>query len=141
MITFVFKRPNQNDMKRVTTIVLMLCLILSGAWSHAKGEARTEKENKEGIPIEVKEVASLSGLDKSNAILSFIDGHVLTVVFLENLGQVSIEISRVPTGETQIQSTHTPDGVEFYIFSTGNFIVTFTLPNGDEYYGEFSVTD
>ena len=120
---------------------MMLCLILSGAWSHAKGEARTEKENKEGIPIEVKEVASLSGLDKSNAILSFIDGHVLTVVFLENLGQVSIEISRVPTGETQIQSTHTPDGVEFYIFSTGNFIVTFTLPNGDEYYGEFSVTD
>ena len=119
----------------------MLCLILSGAWSHAKGEARTEKENKEGIPIEVKEVASLSGLDKSNAILSFIDGHVLTVVFLENLGQVSIEISRVPTGETQIQSTHTPDGVEFYIFTTGNYIVTFALPNGDEYYGEFSVTD
>ncbi|MBP5798092.1 MAG: hypothetical protein J6W26_07475, partial [Bacteroidales bacterium] len=55
---------------------------------------------------------------KGSSIQASVDGHVLTVVFLENLGQVSIEISRVPTGETQIQSTHTPDGVEFYIFST-----------------------
>ena len=23
----------------------------------------------------------------------------------------------------------------------GDYIVTFTLPNGDEYYGEFTVTD
>ena len=90
------------------------------------------------VPIKESHV---QGMPKGSSIQASIDGHVLTVVFLENLGQVSIEISRVPTGETQVQSTHTPDGVEFYIFSTGNFIVTFTLPNGDEYYGEFSVTD
>ena len=90
--------------------------------------------------ITIKE-GSVHSDPKGSSIQASIDGHVLTVVFLENLGQVSIEISRVPTGETQIQSTHTPDGVEFYIFSTGNFIVTFTLPNGDEYYGEFSVTE
>ena len=90
--------------------------------------------------ITIKE-GSVHSDPKGSSIQASIDGHVLTVVFLENLGQVSIEISRVPTGETQIQSTHTPDGVEFYIFSTGNFIVTFTLPKGDEYYGEFSVTE
>ena len=31
-------------MKKVTTLVLMLCLILSGALCHASGVARTENE-------------------------------------------------------------------------------------------------
>ena len=29
----------------------------------------------------------------------------------------------------------------FYIPNTGSYVVTFTLPNGDQYYGEFEVTD
>ena len=38
-------------------------------------------------------------------------------------------------------STATPNCVIFYITNTGSYIVTFFLPNGDEYYGEFEVTD
>ena len=34
-----------------------------------------------------------------------------------------------------------PNGVMFYIPNTGSYVVTFTLPNGDQYYGEFEVTD
>ena len=34
-------------MKKVTTLVLMLCLILSGALCHASGVARTENEKGE----------------------------------------------------------------------------------------------
>lgn len=40
-------------MKKVTTMFLMLCLTLSGALCHAKGEARTTMKE-DGIPIEIK---------------------------------------------------------------------------------------
>ena len=55
-------------MKKVTTLVLMLCFILSGALCYAHGEARTENEKGEGIPIEVKECTGVSGSDRSNSI-------------------------------------------------------------------------
>jgi len=116
--------------------VLLVGFLMPACWCGANNLL-----NADGYSGIIIKESRTHGNPKSSSIQASIDGHVLTVVFLENLGQVSIEISRVPTGETQIQSTHTPDGVEFYIFSTGNFIVTFTLPNGDEYYGEFSVTD
>jgi len=38
-------------------------------------------------------------------------------------------------------SVETPDSLEFYINQTGDYIITFTLSNGDEYYGEFTVTE
>lgn len=122
--------------KKIKRFIQLFSFLLLTTWCYASGIDLNNGHSN----IQVKE-KNVQGVPRSSSIQASIDGHVLTVVFLENLGQVSIEISRVPTGETQIQSTHTPDGVEFYIFSTGNFIVTFTLPNGDEYYGEFSVTD
>jgi len=128
-------------MKKVTTLVLMLCFILSGALCYANGVARTEnkKTNEEGISISVKEKASHGGLDKSSTITPTINGHVLTVVFSENLGQVSIEITMSMGGYVQADSCLTPNGIQFYIPLAGDYIVTFTLPNGDEYYGEFEV--
>ena len=118
----------------------MLCLVLSGAWSLAYSVDRTESK-KDGIPIGVKEGASYSGPDKSTAIFASINGHTLSVVFLENLGQVYIEVEEVGGGEAQSQATPTPNGVNFYITYSGSYIVTFTLPNGDVYYGEFEVRD
>ena len=44
-------------------------------------------------------------------------------------------------GEVETTAIATPNGVNFYIPNTGSYIVTFTLPNGDVYYGEFEVTD
>jgi hypothetical protein len=85
--------------------------------------------------------ANIQGSPKDYAIQASIDGHTLTVVFTENLGQVTVEVSRTSGGETQVESTPTPNGVLFYIYDTGSYIVTFTLPNGDEYYGEFEVMD
>ena len=80
-------------------------------------------------------------MPKGSSIQASINGHILSVVFLENLGQVNIEVEAVGAGEAQFQSTPTPNGVDFYITYTGSYIVTFTLPNGDVYYGEFEVTD
>jgi hypothetical protein len=128
-------------MKKVTTLVMMLCLFLSGALCYAHGFAKIKNEKEEGINIEVKEHAGLSGSDRSGSISPSIDGHVLTVVFNENMGQVSVEVATVAGVSVQCLSVLTPNGLQVYIPNAGNYIVTFTLSNGDEYYGEFTVTD
>lgn len=129
-------------MKKGTILVLMLCLILLGALCYAHGEARTENEKgKDGIPIELIERASHSSSEKDSAIQASINCHTLTVVFTENLGQVTIEVTTAMGTSVHYTQTPTPNGFQIYILNTGNYIITFTLPNGDEYYGEFTVTD
>lgn len=123
-------------------IVMMLCLILSGALCYAKNMVKME-ERKDGhqVSIELIESTGASSSDKSNAIIPFINGHVLVVVFTENLGQVAVEIATAAGVSIECSSTVTPNGLQFYIPNAGNYIVTFTLSNGDVYAGEFSVTD
>lgn len=117
----------------------MLCLVLSGAFCCAHGEARTNNEKDEGTPIEVIEVSVLSGFDRSNAIIPTINGHVLTVVFNENIGRVSVEVATTAGVSVQYLSVFTPNGLQCYIPNAGNYVVTFTLSNGDVYSGEFAV--
>ena len=81
-------------MIKLKQMILMLCLILSGALCHASGVARTGNEKDwVPIPIEATEATGASGSDRSSSILPTLDGHVLTVVFNENLGQVSVEVN------------------------------------------------
>ena len=119
-------------------MVLMLCFILSGALCYAN-----TKIEKDGHPvsIELKESTGCGGSDRSSSINPIINGHVLTVVFTENLGQVTVEVSTTDGASVQYTSVLTPNGMQIYIPNAGNYIVTFTLSNGDEYYGEFTVTD
>lgn len=129
-------------MTKSKTMVLMLCLILSGAFCHASGLAGQENEKgKDGISIELIKNSSHGSSEKGNSIIATINGNVLTVVFTENLGQVSIEIATTTGVTVDCMSMLTPDGFQFFIPNTGDYIVTFTLPNGDEYYGEFTVTE
>lgn len=127
-------------MKKVTTLVLMLCLVLSGALCYASGVARTE--NGKGVgSILTKKKAQHGGPDKSGSIIPSINGNVLTVVFSENLGQVAVEVSTTTGMSVEFTSVLTPNGLQVYIPNAGSYIVTFTLSDGDEYYGEFIVTD
>jgi len=128
-------------MKKVAKLVLMLCLILSGAFSYAHGVARTENKKGEGIPLEVILGSVHSGIDRSGSIIPTLDRHYLIVVFTENLGQVAIEVTTSTGGPVDGTSTITPTGIQIYIPNTGDYIVTFTLANGDEYYCEFTITD
>ena len=128
-------------MKKVTKLVLMLCLILSGAFCYAHGAARTENEKGEGTPLLLIIKTQQGGTDRSGSIVPSINDHYLTVVFTENLGQVSIEVTTSTGAPVNGTSTITPTGIQIYIPNTGDYIVTFTLANGDEYYGEFTVTD
>ena len=72
-------------MKKVTVLVLMLFLILSGAFCHASGVAgQNNKKGNDGIPIEIIKNSSHSGNEKGNSILATLNSHVLMVVFTEN---------------------------------------------------------
>ena len=132
------KHKTMNKFKKT---VLMLCLILSGALCYAGGVVGTRNEKGEGNPIEVFEVSILSGLNRGHTIVPVINGHVLTVEFNANLGQVAVEVATAAGASVHCLSVLTPNGLQVYIPNAGNYIVTFTLPNGDEYYGEFTVSD
>ena len=123
-------------MKTLKAIVLLLCLLQPNVWCQANSIESMDGHS----TIQIKEAGSYP-TPKSSSIQATIDGHTLSVVFLENLGQVTIEITYAIGGEVETSSIHTPNGVNFYISNTGSYVVTFTLPNGDEYYGEFEVTD
>ena len=100
-------------------MVLMLLLVLSGAWCYAGGAARTGNEKgNDGTSILVIERTSHSSSEKGMAIHASIDGHYLTVVFTENLGQVAIEITTANGGYVQVDSCMTPNGLQFYIPNT-----------------------
>lgn len=118
----------------------MLCLVLSGALCYAHGMVRTEVKGDETPSIAIIKT-NCGGIDKSGSIVPSIYNHVLSVMFNENLGQVSVEVATISGASVQCLSVLTPNGLQFYIPNAGNYIVTFTLSDGDEYYGEFTVTD
>ena len=121
---------------KIKHFILLLGFILPATWCGANSTNTTDN----CTHIQIIE-AHVHGVPKSSSIQATIDGHWLSVVFLENLGQVTVEVSSTTVGEVETQSTPTPNGVNIYIPSSGSYIVTFTLANGDEYYGEFEVTD
>lgn len=125
-------------MKSKTIKLLFLCfgLLLPTIWC---GATRTNVYD--GVNHITINEGNVQGVPRASSIQASINGHYLIVVFTENLGNVTVEVSRMDGGETQVESTPTPNGVNFYIYETGSYIVTFYLSNGDEYYGEFEVTD
>ena len=125
-------------MNKIKCIVLLFGIILPTAFGLANSELAIEQDGGNAVVINKSDK---TGPDKSSSISASIDGHYLTVIFTENLGQVAIDVSLVEGGEIETTTTYTPSGVIIYIPVNGRYIVTFVLPNGDEYYGEFEVTD
>lgn len=127
-------------MNKLKQTILMLCFILSGALCHANDVARTEKEG-DGVTVDVIEYSGCTEPSRGHSIIPTINGHVLSVTFTENMGQVSVEVATAAGASVQCLSVFTPNGLQVYIPNAGDYIVTFTLPNGDVYAGEFTVTD
>ena len=117
-------------------VALLLGLLLTAVWCGA-----SEIGLKDGFSnISIKE-GNVQDLPRGSTIQAYIFGHILTVAFTESLGQIDIEIATTSGVSVEHTSTPTPNGVQVYIPNTGDYIITFVLPNGDEYYGEFTVTD
>ena len=96
--------------------------------------------NNNSGPITVKN-AHDGEVPRNLPIEASISGHNLYVVFTDNIGQVTIEVIPVNSGNTQSSSTYTPNSLSFYIPDNGCYIFNITLSNGDEYFGEFEITD
>ena len=90
--------------------------------------------------IQIKE-AQVQGSPKTSSIQASINGHALSVVFTENLGTVHVEVTDTSGGPVDLTDMYTPNGYNAYIHHAGSYVVTITLGNGDEYYGEFDVVD
>ena len=118
--------------------MLLLGIILPTAFIYANSKHTTEQD---GVGTIVINKSDNNGQDKGHSISASINGHTLTVVFSQNLGEVSVEISTASGATISYTVVQTPTGYQYYIPNAGSYIVTFTLPNGDEYYGEFEVTD
>lgn len=73
---------------KIKQFVLLLGLLLPAAWCGANSTHFND-----GLGhIMIKE-SILQGTPKGSTIQATIDGHTLTVVFTENLGQVAVEVS------------------------------------------------
>ncbi len=90
--------------------------------------------------IQIKE-AHVTSIPKGNTIQASIDGHYLMMTFTQDIGAVTMELDKVSGPVIFSFQAVTPDSFGFYLNQTGDYIITFTLSNGDEYYGEFTVTN
>jgi hypothetical protein len=122
--------------KNIKRLVFLLGFLICTTWC----VAITTLSNDGLSPILIK-TSIAQGHPKNTSIQATINGHSLTVVFTENLGNVQVEVTDSTGGTVDYWDIWTPNGYIVYIYDTGSYVVTFTLPNGDEYYGEFEVTD
>jgi len=121
---------------KIKKTFMLVSLMMASVWCAANNLGVADGYS----GITVKE-AKVQGSPKGSSIHASINGHYLMVTFTENLGQVAVEVTTALGGAVECLSITTPNGLQIYIPNTGDYIVTFTLPNGDEYYGEFTVTD
>ena len=121
----------------VKIIAMLLGLLLPTIEYQAKEINLTDGGN----PIVINE-SYVQSTPKGTTIQASIDGHYLTVIFTQNIGTLAMELDKVYGPMIfSYPSVQTPDGYQFYLPLTGDYVITFTLANGDEYYGEFTVTD
>ena len=121
---------------KIKQIVLLIGFLLPAVI----GTAHSNSFHDGPCNINIK-VAQVQNDPRNNSILASINGHTLTVTFTENLGNVQIDITTASGGAVSYGHVWTPDSYIAYIYNTGSYVVTITLENGDEYYGEFEVTD
>ena len=86
-------------MKKVTTMVLMLCLILSGAFSYAHSVARTENKKAVGVPLEV--------VADSCVTFRATDYFEITGPFqVENGGELTVIMQECPDEATEVKQAN-----------------------------------
>ena len=125
-------------MVKFKTLFLVVGLLLSTSFCHANN---SKEDVADGSPIIIVKTNNYGGADKSSSIIASINGHYLTVAFTESLGEVSIEVQNTSGIPLDVSIMDTPSGRQIYIPLAGSYILIIKLENGDEYHGNFEVTD
>ena len=125
-------------MAKLKLPILLLTLSLSVAVGHASGTSNFQTEH---VPIALTSGTQYNGDDKSSSIIASINGHYLTVAFTESLGEVSIKVQNTSGIPLDVSIMDTPSGRQIYIPLAGSYILIIKLENGDEYHGNFEVSD
>ena len=129
-------------MQKFKNLFLVLCSLSFSIFMAVAHTQQTYNDLNDGVPIIVTRDIVYTELDRSSTIQASIDGHYLTVIFTQDIGTLAMELDKVSGPMIfSYPSVQTPDGYQFYLPLTGDYIITFTLANGDEYYGEFTVTN
>ena len=121
---------------KLTTLLFMLSFLIVS--SHAANISIIQTEN---VPVVMTAETQHSGDDKSGSMNVSINGHYLTVAFTESLGEVSIEVQNTSGIPLDVSIMDTPSGRQIYIPSAGSYILIIKLENGDEYHGNFEVSE
>lgn len=117
-------------------IIFLFFLIVPTAWC----DALDTHENDDHSHIAVIE-RNVQGTPRGSTIQASINGHYLTVTFTQYIGNVTMELDQSSGAMIFCNQVATPDCCQYYLPLTGDYIITFTLSNGDEYYGEFTITE
>ena len=121
---------------KIIQSALLLGLLLPAAWGIVNNTSFNDGHSHIALKARI-----VQGAPKGSTNQASVNGQTLSVMFSENIGQVAVEITTATGDTVDCLSTLTPTGFQCYIPNAGDYIVTFTLSNGDEYYGEFTVTD
>lgn len=81
------------------------------------------------------------GNDRSASISAHINGHYLNVAFLADLGSVTIKILDESYTMLELSYIETPSGYQYYIPLEGRYTLLIALEDGDEYRGDFEVSE
>ena len=125
-------------MTKFKTIIFVLCLTIGASLVFANN---TDFGKTDGRPITVVKANGHGGEDRSSTIIASINGHNLTIDFIDDIGPVTIKITDDSEVTLDIDYRETPTGYLYFIPSTGHYVIVITLSNDDEYEGEFDVTD
>lgn len=116
----------------------MLCLLFSAALCQSNCIVQNGKD---GAHITIIKTSEHGGSDRSSSIYASINGHTLSIAFTENFGDVSIKVLNESYVTIDLMTTPTPTGCQVYIPTSGRYILVITFPDGDEYSGDFEVSD
>ena len=125
-------------MTKFKTIIFALCLTIVVSLCYAN---HINYKKADGVPITISKSTDFGGCDRSSSISASIDGHNLTVNFLSDIGHVWIKITDEAGVTLEIEYIETPTGYLYYMPSAGHYVLVITLSDGDEYEGEFDVTE
>lgn len=131
-----FQNAKDVQYKKLKLLIVLLGMMLSMAWCWAN-----DTNTDDGYSHITVQEGHVQGVPRGSTIQAFIDGHYLTVTFTQYIGNVTMELDWSSGALIFCNQIATPDCYQYYLPFAGDYILTFTLANGDVYYGEFSITD